>query len=298
MRRLLASLTLLALLALPRGAQAFKPHWHKAVVWTGLSFLRPEFLKQLLAVQDEVDGFHPRYAGVDRLHFNDCAFDEAIASVNTTYRAAVDALGRQDTTRTARLFGMALHAAQDFYAHSNWVDYDERVLVDEGLTFWRPLAPWSEVRPGLVVLATSSDIPAPAGVELRRTVGRREVEVLTVGPAGTSKRRGLITGGAFLRGRCPGAVELGHWAGADEGGGLAKDHACRDPGFSRACTMAYRQTLHEWCRFRALATMLLGEAEARLASIIAKPDTAAAICRDQAHLSPQFPGACKCASPR
>lgn len=297
MRRLLGALVLLALLV-PRGAQAFKPHWHKAVTWTALSFLRPEFLKQMLAVQDKVDGFDPRYAGVDRLHFNDCAFAEAVEAINTNYQNALGALAQGDSDQAAHWWGMVLHAAQDFYAHSNWVDYAEETLVDENLTAWAPLTPWSEVRPGLVILEVSRTHPVPGQMELRRAHGRRDVELLTVSQGVVTKRRGLISGGAFLRRRCPSAIELGHWDTPEEGNGLAKDHACRDPGFSKACTLALRQTLHEWCRLRALVARAGPAAGARLATLIANPNQADSVCRDATHLKPEFPGKCKCAGPK
>ncbi len=51
----------------------------------------------------------------------------------------------------AENFGKILHAAQDFYAHSNWIDLiragyvDTGSLIETGLSYWQDFTPFTEV---------------------------------------------------------------------------------------------------------------------------------------------------------
>ena len=59
-------------------AHAFKEKWHRAIVSSALSFLKPPYLTLILKEQDAMDEKSDlEYAGVDRWHFNDCDFEGA-----------------------------------------------------------------------------------------------------------------------------------------------------------------------------------------------------------------------------
>jgi hypothetical protein len=58
----------------------------------------------------------------DYRHFDDCDFDGATAYINRRYDQIQDELTDHDPYDAALNFGRALHPAQDFYAHSNWVE--------------------------------------------------------------------------------------------------------------------------------------------------------------------------------
>ncbi|WP_159599534.1 hypothetical protein [Agromyces humi] len=60
--------------------------------------------------------------GYDQYHFDDCEFDEGASNIMHQYAGAKLALEDYDLFRAYWDFGVALHGAQDFYSHSNWVE--------------------------------------------------------------------------------------------------------------------------------------------------------------------------------
>lgn len=58
----------------------------------------------------------------DWRHFDDCDFNGASAYINRRYDELRKRLSDQDSFYAALNFGRALHPAQDFYSHSNWVE--------------------------------------------------------------------------------------------------------------------------------------------------------------------------------
>jgi hypothetical protein len=107
---------------------AFDGSTHRGITRDGLSrsatFLRP-------AIQGDIDDEHEYMdegfpwssrGGEDQRHFDDCEFDGSVAFIRDRYADARRALERNDPFDATDAFGDALHPAQDFYAHSNWVE--------------------------------------------------------------------------------------------------------------------------------------------------------------------------------
>jgi hypothetical protein len=292
--RFRAALALLvaATAAIPATAGAFKEHWHKAVTYAALSFLDDSVLKQMLAVHDDLDNpKHWKTAGVDRWHFNDCDFQGATENVRALYETATGRGKRARPEVDWVAFGKMLHTVQDFYAHTSWVDLKETSLVDARLDEWTIIKPYQAVSPNLVAVAGTE-----RGFSVRRDK-KGEPTVTVTRPDGTTTR-GLISGAAFIQKQCPKNVEIGHWDGPDEQFGLAKDHPCRGDGFWRACTLALRQTLNEWCRLLELEERYYpGQGrEAVLQSVRSREarQEAEEVCRTRAYLQPNFEGGCSC----
>jgi len=67
--------------------------------------------------QDDLRGQigHPEY------HFDDSAFDAGYAYMEAQRRLVQDSLEMGDEPAAWRAFGRLTHAAQDFYAHSNYL---------------------------------------------------------------------------------------------------------------------------------------------------------------------------------
>jgi hypothetical protein len=64
---------------------------------------------------------HPNISD-DYRHFDDCDFDGSVAYINRRYDQIRVGLSHHDPFYAALNFGRALHPAQDFYSHSNWVE--------------------------------------------------------------------------------------------------------------------------------------------------------------------------------
>lgn len=94
-------------------------------------------------------------------HFDNCRFQEATELINKHYDEIIrilsssdDSLGNtaSDWDAVLKQFGFILHASQDFYAHSNWVESGGTTLIDAGLGKWEVLTPNKVLPNGLVVV--------------------------------------------------------------------------------------------------------------------------------------------------
>jgi hypothetical protein len=246
---------------------------HEEITAAALDFLRPEVLLSIIAgnVSTDVEFFL-----VNANHFDDCNFSGGAAVVAAQQAAAVQNLDPADVTpeadgRAALAFSRSLHALQDFYAHTNWVELGGTVLVDASLGTFPSLAPYSTIpSSGFVVIQGSKD---------RKTALNRDEAAPYPDSAVVSfktkqgRAPGLISGtvdyeeGDF----CPASVAMTH----DE---LNKDKstlADRVPEYEAARSLAIAQTRHEWCRLTELARAAWGEAgAARLAAWVAAGATA------------------------
>lgn len=292
----------LALWVAPRSAAAFKERWHKAISWSALHFFKNEYLREIIAVQDEMDRVaNLCLAGIDKWHFNDCDFEGASRNLAKVYEEILAALEKHDKPEAARLFGRALHAAQDFYAHSNWVELQggkraaEMPLVDESDGNWPTLSPWKPLA-NTGIIPVSETQPRPATVELPSPAAP-DRSTLTVKLEGRD-HPALISGEATLRLDCPEQVEIGHWDDRPgQSGGLAKDYPCR-PGFHAACTLALRQTYQEWCRLLGMARAAATREPHALGALLEMVEEssaamAAGICDRKLFRKPGFAGECK-----
>jgi len=184
-------------------AGAFKEHWHKAITQSALSFLQQPILASMLKVHDQLDApLHFWTAGVDHWHFNDCNFEGSTKHINELYGDALGSLADPTATINWKAFGQLLHTAQDFYAHTNWIDLGQKTLVDSKLEEWTVISPYSTLASDILAIEGRKD-----GFRLNRTPGERVVLVEVPGRATTM--RGLISGAAYARMHCPREVELG-----------------------------------------------------------------------------------------
>src|SRR5207302_4539826 len=118
-------------------------------------------------------------------------------------------LRKHDQGEAGERFGQLLHTAQDFYAHSNWVESGQTELVSPGLGEWPQFSALEQMPSGVVLLA-KSDGHEPKGaikVSPDLTVSLQE---------GAAERRGIITGAVWREGKCPSATHgtVGHWSTA------------------------------------------------------------------------------------
>lgn len=231
---------------------------HEAVTALGLSFLRPEILSAVQAANVATD---IEFFLVNANHFDDCNFSGGSAVVQSSQAEAVAHLDPSAVTPdndllAIRAFGRALHALQDFYAHSNWIELGGEVLVDASLGAFPTLSPYSTIpSSGFIVIQGTK--PKHAALNQDEYAAYPANAVVTV-KLGKTRAPGLMSGtvdyeaGNF----CPASVAMTH----DE---LNKDKSTlpdRVTQYEAAKTLAVLQTEHEWCRLRALTRSAWGDA--------------------------------------
>jgi hypothetical protein len=236
-------------------ATAFSLNVHGAVTDQALPFLTDAVLAD---IRDEHLYVDTRHQFDQEYHYDACQFSGGTNFINSQYTktgessekgvvAEFDPAGPGVFGATDE-FGQLLHPAQDFYAHSNWVEAGRRDLLDSGLSTWAPMTPWAQVRPGLVV-AEGRQLPAgwtasPTPHVLTPTVRMPSGQTAT----------GLISGTVpWDSGKCHEPIARGHW----DTPGLHKDDPDR-PYFAEANDLGLRQTRHEWCRMLHLTRQRWG----------------------------------------
>jgi len=131
---------------------------HEQVTGAALPYLQPDVLAD---VNDEhlyqdVVGFFGNG------HLDNSRFREGGEQINAWYRETLEYLDplQFEPEEAADSFGKILHAAQDFYAHSNWTDLIREgqlaagSLLEETLVFWDNLDPYSTHAGAMLVLTT------------------------------------------------------------------------------------------------------------------------------------------------
>jgi hypothetical protein len=240
---------------------------------------------------------HAMHAGVDKWHFNDCDFAGASTNLASVYDDTVKALESGNAEKAAKLFGRALHVAQDFYAHTNWIDLEPAdtkgmpALIDSSAGNWPTIVPWQALANGIVPVSKTHPRPANLTFVKVEPPDRARLRVVIAGV----EHPALISGEATGRMNCPQEATIGHWDDRPgQYGGLAKDYPCREPArsFHAACTLALRQTYQEWCRLRTLAAAD-PIATKTLNTMLIADDADAKICAEKAFLLPSFPGKCE-----
>jgi len=246
---------------------------HEDITRTGLSFLRPEVSTALQAANVVTD---VEFVTVNANHFDDCNFSGGADVVRASEAEAVAALGPQQApvegdALAIRAFGRALHAVQDFYAHTNWIELGGETLVDDSLGAFPRLDAYSTIpSTGFVVVQGAK--PKQAALSRDEAAPYPRSAIVSVKRSGPRQPRtralGLISGtvdyepGDF----CPASVAMTH----EE---LNKDKSTvvgRSQQYEAAKTLAILQSEHEWCRLRALASAAWGtSATARLDAWVA-----------------------------
>ncbi len=233
---------------------------HEQITATALSFLRPEIVSALQAANVATD---VEFFLVNANHFDDCNFTGGSAVVKNSQAEAVAQLDPSLATPEAdllaiRAFARSLHALQDFYAHTNWIELGGDVLVDDSLDAFPSLEPYSSV-PSSGFVVVQGRKPKRAALN-RDEDARYPASAKVTVKLGAKRAPGLISGAVDYEAGdyCPAAVAMTH----DE---LNKDKSSnvdRSQQYEAAKALAILQTEHEWCRLRALTRAKWGDAGA------------------------------------
>ena len=239
---------------------------HEDITRAALDFLRPEIVNAIAVANAATDA---EFALVNANHFDDCNFSGGSLVVSASEAEAVRALnpalppGAEVAAIPA--FGRALHAAQDFYAHSNWVELGGTGLVDDSLTAFATLTGYSTIpTSGFVVVQGRRPKTSVTGDD---NAGYPTSAIVTV-KVGEQKRPGLISGTVDYEpgNDCPPSASMTHSE-------LNKDRITnpgRESQFLAAKALATMQTTHEWCRLSELVRVAWGDAgTARLSTWVA-----------------------------
>ena len=229
---------------------------HEQITRAGLTFLRPEILNAIVLANVATDA---EFALVNANHFDDCNFSGGSLVVSSSEAQAVrslaPALPVSADAAAIVAFGRALHAVQDFYAHSNWVELGGTVLVDGSLTPFPTLTGYSIIpSSGFVVVegtkkktpvTRNDDAAYPASAEVTVKLGKQKLP-------------GLISGTVDYEpgNACPPSASMTHAE-------LNKDKLAnpgREAQHLAAKALATSQTTHEWCRLGELVREAWGDA--------------------------------------
>ncbi|MCY1022531.1 hemopexin repeat-containing protein [Pyxidicoccus sp. MSG2] len=134
--RLARLIALAALLSSPTSTLAFTGDNHKELTAAAFRVLAdPQTVAELRAasVIGDSKAYEPLAPGIpwylSAAHFDNCAWSEGSTWIKDHRKAAVSAAIAYDANPTAALraevfgnFGFVLHATEDFYAHSHWVE--------------------------------------------------------------------------------------------------------------------------------------------------------------------------------
>lgn len=250
---------------------------HYTIIGTALPFLRTTILNDINE-QNRFQDFNRQ--PWQSHHFDGCKFEEATTYINEEYSRPRTSLPKPfgeggvlaefdpnspEPFNASKAFGRLLHTIQDFYAHSNWVDYDPIYvpLIDTGTGPWTILQPWEIVSRGdseslVVVQGEKEDIPENWVLEKTEVEGHLKRGVKVTIPERPSIRtvsyNGLVSGYndliPVLPDDCPGHPfdsdsEMSNATFSHSE--LNKDNRDR-PNHTAAFEAAVDQTKHEWCR--------------------------------------------------
>ena len=238
---------------------------HEEITATALSFLRPEILGALVAANVSTD---VEFVLVNANHFDDCNFSGGSHVVASGEADAVRSLDPSlatpaDDALAILSLGHAIHAAQDFYAHTNWVESGSQALVDKSLSAFPSLQPYATV-PASGFVIVQGNKPKRSSLS-RRTDATYPANAIVTFKSDHTRARGLMSGTVDYEpgDYCPDSIAMTH---AD----LNKDKSTnvgREAQFEAAKALAILQTRHEWCRLNELTRSTWGDAgTARLAS--------------------------------
>jgi len=230
---------------------------HERITSEALAFLRPEILGALVAANVATD---VEFVLVNANHFDDCNFSGGSQVVSSNQSQAVaeldPSLTSPDHEASAIVhFARSLHAAQDFYAHSNWVELGGTVLVDRSLGAFPTLTGYQTIAAtGFVVVQ---------GSKPKRSALTRDDDAAYPASAIVTYRSqhgaapGLISGTVDYEpgDYCPASIAMTHSE-------LNKDKSTlvgRESEYAAARALAVAQSRHEWCRLRALTHERWGE---------------------------------------
>lgn len=250
---------------------------HEEITAAGLGFLRAEIVTALQAANVATD---VEFFLVNANHFDDCNFSGGAQVVSDSQAEAVAALEPALASPTTdalaiRAFARSLHALQDFYAHTNWIELGGQVLVDASLTAFPALTPYQTVPSSGFVIVQGAK-PKRAALTRDEAAAYPESAVVGVRLHKQPPALGLISGTVdYEEGNyCPDAVAMTH----EE---LNKDKASnvgRTAQYEAAKALAILQTEHEWCRLLELTRSAWGDAGVARLSTWVEPGATVPSC--------------------
>jgi hypothetical protein len=261
-----------------RDAGAFSVNTHEGITFAALGPPSGESLSFLhRAVFDDIADQHEQidsgFSGArDERHFDDCEFDGAAKYIRDRYADAREELGDADPWEATDAFGYLLHPAQDFYAHSNWIELGFPVTPDNPATPAADVArsdlvdlsgaqsslaqPWDAPAGGGIVrsgiLLGADDWSIPLGWSIDPDGGGRHVPTL-IDPEGRTRGRLLVSGEGTFDDECDvpfSGTPLRAYNGLEHDV-LNKDGREGPKGpraYAKAAALATLQTGYEWCR--------------------------------------------------
>lgn len=233
-------------------------HDHADMTKTALSFLKSSVAEQIGDGNEYADSRHGPYKLLSRYHVDNCRISEAFDTINSTLEQTAAAFNPAINSGfdAVASFGLLTHTAQDFYAHSNWVEGGQTAILGRGALAW-PRGNPGEVIEGMLVMAQGSP-----NVTATRAAGSR-VPFVTVGGV----TRPVLMTGTYADNTdaeiCPNSVQLPHgdflnWnATTAYDTFLAKDGPYT-PHHDDAVAMAMRQTREEFCRLDRVVGIKFG----------------------------------------
>ena len=97
-------------------------HYHASLTRKALSaYFSPRALKAIVAANLGQDNLRGQF-GHDEYHFDNNAFEKSYAFIEAQRALTVFSLRDEDLPAAWSAFGRLTHTAQDFYAHTNYVD--------------------------------------------------------------------------------------------------------------------------------------------------------------------------------
>ena len=232
-----------------------------------LNFLEPEILSKITKANRGRDTIIFIWRKSDKWHFNDCDFLGTSKNIRKTYDEVIENFNPDnkapDFKGAAVKFGMLLHAAQDFYSHSNWVEMNYKEphkkipIFANGIKEWPILTPWSLHNDVVIVQGktNSKDFKQNFKEIIWSSADKRATIVTKDG----KEKAGLVTGKVYyLRffyspfcHKCPRESKALHWDpihGVNEMHKDDKKSKNRLEYHDAAIDTAIAQTLHEWKR--------------------------------------------------
>ncbi|MBD1194643.1 SwmB domain-containing protein [Vulcanococcus sp. Clear-D1] len=151
--------------------QSFDTDIHNNNVSEALPFLNADALRNISTAQDAVDTIFSADQYLSKNHFDNNNFTEAIRNINSQYsQIIIESVSNKGQLigeglifreyKALRNFGRILHAVQDFYAHTNWIELgfdpsfnyyylggsgDPQILFDNSYTYLPELKPGHQI---------------------------------------------------------------------------------------------------------------------------------------------------------
>jgi hypothetical protein len=233
---------------------------HEDITEWGLPFLKEDVVDEIGDANEYTDMplFNRGERNSNSNHFDNCNIAQSLGLIRMHYERVVKALdpANMDHEVAIERFGTIMHAIQDFYSHSNWVESGQQGLFSENGFDMPRGAPGTRLGSMVIV-----GIGMPNESTLFRAYGSR-IPLVRVHD---EYHYGLMTGtfeGNTGPQMCPASVALPH----DPPMGihnphlfLSKDHP-DSLNHHEALSFAMRQTTEEFCRLMRLVMLRYGEA--------------------------------------